>query len=215
MHTPLSTKTLKSALEKVGESSDGNLYLIVSEHFEQIQQQLKKGHTVASLARAISDSGFHINRHKLGYYIKKAQRNSIGLEAKESPLPCTTPPAPQMVPPKKTKPIDEYRESQHRIQAVALDPKKDETEENYLPEQVSSKKYITVNGETLDVTKMNIDDYIHTAKKYPRGEKIPPELKSIVRQENLVRNHYEEALKNYGNAIQEWKKAQRLDHSNT
>jgi hypothetical protein len=184
---------------------------LIKKHVLEIQKLLDAGTSISEITRNLNSNGVKVSRSTVSKYINEEKRRlALGKEAKkiinDKKVPTCVQPLPTL-PPLKAITEDLGQVKKH---PVVQDQKNDG---NNLPEYVNRQKYITVNGETLDVTKINIDDYIQTAKKYPRGEKIPPELKSIVRQENLVRNHYEEALKNYGNAIQEWKKTQQLNNS--
>ena len=217
METFTSNETFKSALEKVAGSSDGNMHSIVFTHLEKIESLLKQGHTISSIARNLTDYGFPISRHVLGYHIKKARKNSLGLDAKQNLPKITTgsvmnsTPITQPSTQTKVKTIVEYRETQKHLEAVALSVS---SQEEDLPEEVTRHKYINVKGKELDVTKMNIEDYITVAKNYMHGETIPDELGDTVMEQNLIRNRYERALKNFGMAITEYQRSQKLNNLN-
>jgi hypothetical protein len=73
------------------------------------------------------------------------------------------------------------------------------------PEEITRLKFIEVNGELLDVTKMNIDDYLTVSKTLPVNGKIPDGMFEIIAAENRVRGMYERALLQYDAAIAKWK----------
>lgn len=76
------------------------------------------------------------------------------------------------------------------------------------PDEITRLKFIEVQGDWLDVTKMNIDDYLTVTKTLSPGGKIPPGMFEIVAAENRIRGLYERALRKYDEAIATWKSRQ-------
>ena len=76
------------------------------------------------------------------------------------------------------------------------------------PEEITKLKFIEVNDELLDVTKMNIDDYLAVSKTVPANGKIPDGMFEIIAAENRIRGMYERALLQYDEAIAKWKSSQ-------
>jgi hypothetical protein len=73
------------------------------------------------------------------------------------------------------------------------------------PDDITRLKFIDVNGEWLDVTRMNIDDYLTVSKTIPANAKIPDGMFDIIAAENRIRGMYERALRQYDAAIAKWK----------
>jgi hypothetical protein len=76
------------------------------------------------------------------------------------------------------------------------------------PDDITRLKFIEVKGEWLDVTKMNIDDYLTVSKTIPANAKIPDGMFDIIASENRIRGMYERALLQYDAAIAKWKSSQ-------
>lgn len=76
------------------------------------------------------------------------------------------------------------------------------------PDEITRLKFIEVKGELLDVTKMNIDDYLTVSKTMPDNGKIPDGMFEIIAAENRIRGMYERALRQYDAAIAKWKSSQ-------
>ena len=76
------------------------------------------------------------------------------------------------------------------------------------PNEITRLKFIEVKGEWLDVTKMNIDDYLTVSKTMPHNGKIPDGMFEIIAAENRIRGMYERALLQYDEAIAKWKSNQ-------
>ena len=76
------------------------------------------------------------------------------------------------------------------------------------PDEITRLKFIEVKGELLDVTKMNIDDYLTVSKTMPSNAKIPDGMFEIIAAENRIRGMYERALLQYDEAIAKWKSSQ-------
>lgn len=76
------------------------------------------------------------------------------------------------------------------------------------PDEITRLKFIEVKGELLDVTKMNIDDYLTVSKTMPVNGKMPDGMFEIIAAENRIRGMYERALHQYDGAIAKWKSTQ-------
>jgi len=76
------------------------------------------------------------------------------------------------------------------------------------PDDITRLKFIEVKGELLDVTKMNIDDYLTVSKTMPANAKIPDGMFDMIAAENRIRGLYERALLQYDEAIARWKSNQ-------
>jgi hypothetical protein len=76
------------------------------------------------------------------------------------------------------------------------------------PDEITRLKFIEVKGELLDVTRMNIDDYLTVSKTMPDNAKIPDGMFEIIAAENRIRGLYERALLQYDEAIAKWKSSQ-------
>ena len=76
------------------------------------------------------------------------------------------------------------------------------------PEEITRLKFIEVKGELLDVTRMNIDDYLTVSKTVPSNGKIPEGMFEVIASENRIRGMYERALSQYDDAIAKWKSTQ-------
>ncbi len=77
-----------------------------------------------------------------------------------------------------------------------------------IPEEITRLKFIEVDGELLDVTKMDIDDYLSVTKTLSPGQKIPQGMFEVIAAENRIRSMYERALLKYDEAIAIWKSRQ-------
>lgn len=76
------------------------------------------------------------------------------------------------------------------------------------PDEITRLKFIEVKGEWLDVTRMNIDDYLTVSKTIPANAKIPDGMFEVIAAENRIRGMYERALLQYDAAIVKWKSSQ-------
>jgi len=76
------------------------------------------------------------------------------------------------------------------------------------PDEITRLKFIEVKGELLDVTRMNIDDYLTVSKTLPANAKIPDGMFEVIAAENRIRGMYERALLQYDEAIAQWKSNQ-------
>ena len=207
-------------------------YLVIVSAFDVICEYINIGMSLERIAIALSKNGYKVNKGHLVRHLGKI-RQEKGLQPVRQPRKNTQSESRTETSEKasssksdsliskntekvavtiKPESMAEYRQVQKQIQAIALD---DKTKHDDLPEDVKRHKYIEVNGETLDVTEMNIDEYIPDAKNYLNGEPIPEELSATVRKQNMIRGKYERALKNFGTAITEWQRTQKLKSSST
>jgi len=76
------------------------------------------------------------------------------------------------------------------------------------PDEITRLKFIEVKGELLDVTRMNIDDYLTVSKTLTANAKIPDGMFEVIAAENRIRGMYERALLQYDAAIAKWKSNQ-------
>lgn len=138
-----------------------------------------------------------------------APGNAAGA-APSSPLVTESDSAPNAtilsrIPPDLAKPvttatdrIDRKNGDAHRIGAS----------QTAFPDEITRLKFIEVKGELLDVTKMNIDDYLTVSKTMPDNGKMPDGMFEIIAAENRIRGRYERALHQYDGAIAKWKSTQ-------
>jgi hypothetical protein len=94
------------------------------------------------------------------------------------------------------------------IQSAATETKRLAVSQTMFPEEIAKLKFIEVNDELLDVTRMNIDDYLTVSKTMPVNGKIPDGMFEIIAAENRIRGLYERALLQYDEAIAKWKSSQ-------
>ena len=206
--------TFLAAIQTIELNSQKQVSYLVAKNFDGIQKLLDSGCSIKKISSALTDAGLKISRQTLGKYIHRQRQicaggdanlnstSTVSLNVKELREPTPLPP----ISVEKPKSMDEFRQEQKKIQAVA---KLATTTENDFPEEVTRHKFFKFKGETLDVTNMNIDDYLTVSKNYRDGETIPDHLGDVVMNENMIRNLYERGLKNYGNAIVEWQQKQK------
>jgi len=170
--------------------------LIVRSAFEVIEDFLSQGMSLERIAAALQKNGIkvtkgHLVRH-LGIVraerglkpLKRGRKSSstgalaLGKAANAEPCPSAKPDSP----------------------AVAGD-----LSQTAFPDDITRLKFIEVKGELLDVTKMNIDDYLTVSKTMPDNGKMPDGMFEIIAAENRIRGMYERALRQYDAAIVKWK----------
>ena len=86
--------------------------------------------------------------------------------------------------------------------------KRTSASQSQFPDAIIKLKFIEINGELVDITKMNIDDYLIVSKTLPENGKIPAGMFEVVAAENRIRGMYERALSQYDEAIAKWKSGQ-------
>ena len=194
--------------------------LIVRSAFEVIEEFLSQGMSLERIAAALQKNDIkvtkgHLVRH-LGIVRKERglqplQRGrkprTLGASTQAPATPClqSTPHAPpssaaepQITVAMDTDQSDRVTGSVQQIGANQIT----------YPDENTRLKFIEVRGELLDVTKMNIDDYLTVSKAMPDNRKIPDGMFDIIATENRIRGMYERALSQYDEAIAKWKAAQ-------
>ena len=94
------------------------------------------------------------------------------------------------------------------VQSAATETKRLTVSQTVFPDEITRLKFIEVKGELLDVTRMNIDDYLAVSKTIPANGKLPDGMFEIIAAENRIRGMYERALLQYDEAIAKWKSNQ-------
>ena len=94
------------------------------------------------------------------------------------------------------------------VQSAATETKRFTVSQTVFPDEITRLKFIEVKGELLDVTRMNIDDYLTVSKTIPANGKLPDGMFEIIAAENRIRGMYERALLQYDEAIAKWKSNQ-------
>lgn len=201
--------------------------LIVRSAFNVIEDYLGQGMSLERIALALRKHGFkvtkgHLVRHlgiireergleplKRGVKPKKTNlvSQAVNQEVGELSEPGNDESPAVHIPLVLDKPstMDQYRANQKKIGEEA---KRISGNTTVFPEEISKLKFIEVKGEQLDVTKMNIDDYLNVSKTMRDGEKVPDGMFEIIAAENKIRGMYERALVQYNEAIVRWKSNQ-------
>jgi hypothetical protein len=170
--------------------------LIVRSAFEVIEDFLSQGMSLERIAAALQKHDIkitkgHLVRHlgivrterglkplKRGRRLSSTGASALAKAANAEPSPAAKPNSP----------------------AVASD-----LSQTPFPDDITRLKFIEVNGQLLDVTRMNIDDYLTVSKTIPANAKIPDGMFDIIAAENRIRGMYERALRQYDAAIAKWK----------
>ena len=170
--------------------------LIVRSSFEVIEDFLSQGMSLERIASALQKHDIkvtkgHLVRHlgivreerglkplKRGRKSRSTGALALGKAANAEPSPSAKPDSP----------------------AVASD-----LSQTAFSDDITRLKFIEVNGQWLDVTRMNIDDYLTVSKTIPANAKIPDGMFDIIAAENRIRGMYEGALRQYDAAIAKWK----------
>lgn len=207
---------------------------LIRKHFQEIEDLLSQGFTVAGLANSLTLAGFEISRQTLSYHLKRERKRRAGADGKENLLDFPAPSSPtpacaavSFVPVpiaqaaddvaatpapvancaplvlEKPKTMDEYRANQEKIKVKArqiIASQKD------VPPEINQLKFITIKGKgVLDVTQMNISDFLTVSKTIPENTPVPDDLLMTVAAENRIKNLYERALTQYSEAVVAWK----------
>jgi len=189
--------------------------LIVRSAFEVIEDFLHRGMSLERIAAALQKHEIkvtkgHLVRH-LG--IVREERGLKPLKRGRKPKPSSAP-APDR-PSSSSQDPPQARtsvaapcptpapaaETNSAPTGVGLTP-------TLLPVEITRLKFIEVKGELLDVTRMNIDDYLTVSKTLPANAKIPDGMFEVIAAENRIRGMYERALLQYDAAIAKWKSNQ-------
>lgn len=201
--------------------------LIVRTAFEVIESFLSQGMSLDRIAAALQKNDIkvtkgHLVRH-LGIVRKERgllplrrgrKPKSLGASTLGPSTPClhSQPIAPAKVASNAPSSAAEPQKPQamntdRSDRANGLDKQTSANQTEY-PDEITGLKFIEVKGELLDVTRMNIDDYLTVSKAMPDNRKIPDGMFDIVASENRIRGMYERALSQYDEAIAKWKTGQ-------
>lgn len=195
--------------------------LIVRSAFEVIEDFLNQGMSMERIATALQKHDIKITKGHLVRHlgIVREERGLKPLKRGRKPKPSSAP-APDRP---SSSPRDPPQagtsvaapcptpapaaETNSAPTGVGLTP-------TLLPVEITRLKFIEVKGELLDVTRMNIDDYLTVSKTLPGNGKIPDGMFETVAAENRIRGMYERALSQYDEAITQWKLAQESSNLN-
>lgn len=175
--------------EEIEQAQKDDPALIVRSAFEVIEDFLRQGMSLERIAAALQKHGIKVTKGHLVRHLGMV-RNERGLT-----------------------PIKRGRKPKLSGASSSPNQKHDDTQriaisQTPFPDEISKLKFIEVKGEMLDVTKMNIDDYLTVSKTIPDNAKIPAGMFEIIAAENRIRGLYERALRQYDEAIAKWKSAQ-------
>jgi len=187
--------------------------LIVRSAFEVIEAFLSQGMSLERIAAALQKNNIrvtkgHLVRH-LGMVREERGLKPLKRGRKRTPLATETatevgvtrsPTELNQPPLPATRQADKEKPLSRAMRASAI--------QSQFPDEISKLKFIEVNGELFDVTKMNIDDYLTVSKTLPENGKIPAGMFEVIAAENRIRGMYERALSQYDEAIAKWKSAQ-------
>ena len=206
--------------EEIEQAQKDDPALIVRSAFEVIEDFLRQGMSLERIAAALQKHGIKVTKGHLVRHLgmvreeRGLQPLKRGRKTKTSgtatPAPSTTgrqnqpPPPPISVtnaaPSPDISPADAYLANRKQGTAQRIN-----VNQTAFPDEISKLKFIEVKGELLDVTKMNIDDYLAVSKTIPESGKIPAGMFEIIAAENRIRGLYERALRQYDEAIAKWK----------
>jgi hypothetical protein len=164
--------------------------LIVRSAFDVIEDFLNQGMSLERIAAALQKHDIQITKGHLVRHlgILRAERGLQPLKRGRKPRP---PSASALVAP-----------------TPSLQSQPHESVISAYPDEITRLKFIEVKGEWLDVTRMNIDDYLTVSKTMPHNAKIPDGMFETIAAENRIRGMYERALRQYDEAIAKWKSGQ-------
>jgi hypothetical protein len=204
--------------EEIDQAQKNNPALIVRSAFEVIEDYLGKGMSLELIASALQKHDIkvtkgHLVRH-LGILREEHGLAPLkrGRKPKSSDASALTPSAScmqsQPLAPVSFPGAPPCPVSGADVQSAATESKRLAVSQTMFPEEITKLKFIEVNGELLDVTRMNIDDYLAVSKTIPANAKIPDGMFEIIAAENRIRGMYERALLQYDEAIAKWKSNQ-------
>ncbi len=187
--------------------------LIVRSAFEVIENFLSQGMSMERIAAALQKNDIkvtkgHLVRH-LG--IVRAERGLKPLKRGRKRTPIATQTATEIgltrSPTESNQPAcpDARRAGKENTQNKV---KRTSASQSQFPDAIIKLKFIEINGELIDITKMNIDEYLTVSKKLPENGKIPAGMFEVIAAENRIRGMYERALSQYDEAIAKWKYSQ-------
>jgi hypothetical protein len=172
--------------------------LIVRSAFEVIEDFLHQGMSLERIASALQKHDIKVTKGHLVRHLGIV-REERGLQPlkrgrkSRSPGALALPPSMPVV--TNTDRTDRVNVKTQRVGAS----------QTAFPDEISRLKFIEVKGELLDVTRMNIDDYLTVSKTIPANAKIPDGMFEVIAAENRIRGMYERALLQYDAAIAKWK----------
>jgi hypothetical protein len=204
--------------EEIDQEQKNNPALIVRSAFEVIEDYLGKGMPLERIAAALQKHDIkitkgHLVRHlgilraERGLQPLKRGRKPRSLNASALAAPTTDiqsqPVATVRVPGEPPCPVHAADVQSAATKATPL-----AVSSAPFPDEITKLKFIEVKGKFLDVTRMNIDDYLTVSKTMPANAKIPDGMFEIIAAENRIRGMYERALLQYDEAIAKWKSSQ-------
>ncbi|MDD3935943.1 hypothetical protein [Rhodoferax sp.] len=136
------------------------------------------------------------------------QSQPLAPRVQPSPAPATVPdstPFPADFTQIPAEPGTPVARSKDRTDSKNFEVQRVGASQTAFPDEITRLKFIEVKGELLDVTRMNIDDYLTVSKTVPVNGKIPDGMFEIIAAENRIRGMYERALLQYDAAIAKWK----------
>ena len=189
--------------------------LIVRSAFEVIEDFLNQGMSMERIAAALQKHDIkitkgHLVRH-LGIIREERGLKPLKRGRKLKPSGATAPdrpsPSPQVAP---QAVVSVAAPCPTPVPTAQIDsaPIGVGVTASLYPADITRLKFIEVKGELLDVTRMNIDDYLTVSKTLPGNGKIPDGMFEVVAAENRIRGMYERALCQYDDAIAKWKSSQ-------
>jgi hypothetical protein len=176
--------------------------LIVRSAFEVIEDFLKQGMSMERIAAALQKHDIKITKGHLVRHLgilreeRGLKRLNRGRKPNSSSLPVRIPDSPPC-----PVPAADIQSAATRSTQLAVG-------QTPFPDEITRLKFIEVKGELLDVTKMNIDDYLTVSKSMPANAKLPDGMFEVIAAENRIRGMYERALLQYDEAIAKWKSSQ-------
>ena len=204
--------------EEIHQAQKDDPALIVRSAFQVIEDYLSKGMSLERIASALQKHDIKITKGHLVRHLgilreehglaplkrgrKPKSPNASTLTPSASCLQ-SQPIAPVMDPSEPPCPVHDAD-----VQSAATEATLLAASQTAFPDEITRLKFIEVKGELLDVTKMNIDDYLTVSKTMPDNAKIPDGMFEIIAAENRIRGMYERALRQYDAAITKWKSSQ-------
>ena len=183
--------------------------LIVRSAYEVIEDFLSQGMSLERIAAALQKNDIkvtkgHLVRH-LG--IVREERGLKPLKRGRKLKPTSTRTGLTRTPLELEEPLamDASQASQEKTKTEVNRTSASQTQ---FPDEIIKLKFIQINGELVDVTRMNIDDYLTVSKTLPENGKIPAGMFEVIAAENRIRGMYERALSQYDEAIAKWKSGQ-------
>ncbi|MDI1246699.1 MAG: hypothetical protein PSV24_15015 [Rhodoferax sp.] len=209
--------------EEIEQAQKDDPALIVRSAFEVIEDFLRQGMSLERIAAALQKHGIKVTKGHLVRHLGMV-REERGLQPLKrgrktkstvtvTPAPSTTgrqnqPPPPPVAVIKAAPSPDPSLDDTYPANRKQGTAQRINVSQAPFPDGISKLKFIEVKGELLDVTKMNIDDYLTVSKTIPDGGKIPAGMFEVIAAENRIRGLYERALRQYDEAIAKWKSTQ-------